>query len=81
MRAYTENRFKDNEETVEQHKADNEDQFSFMFRKNDELTAYIKTVEDTNSAHRKKYIEMNEVSLRDLVPNLTAADVEPDTEG
>ena len=24
---------------------------------------------------------MNEVSLRDLVPNLTEADVEPDTEG
>ena len=63
-------------------KQDTDDQFSTIFKLSDETNTYVKKVEKENAEFRHNYTaEMEKVSLLDLVPNLTADDIKPDTEG
>ena len=52
-----------------------------MFRQHDELKAFVKKVDETNNNFRKEFgQEMAQISLTDLVPNLTQEDIMPDTD-
>ena len=62
-------------------KQDTDDQFSTIFRMNDDTNKYLKKVENENAQFRQAYTKEMEVGLLDLVPNLTAEDIVPDTEG
>ena len=52
-----------------------------MFRQHDELKAFVKKVDETNNNFRKEFgQDMAQISLTDLVPNLTQEDIMPDTD-
>ena len=69
------------EQALEEHKRETEDEFAMVFRKNEDLQKYIKQVQDSQNEFRKYTEDMQEPSLLDLVPGLTADDIKPDTQG
>jgi len=54
------------------------EQHEILFRKNEELQTYLKGVEATNTTFRETLTVMENDSIHDLIPNLTAEDVAPD---
>lgn len=82
VRDFTEAHIKNNEKTIQTIKTQTATRFKDIFKRNEVLEAYVKNFEEGYIGFCKTYTADMEVqSLRDLVPELTAEDVAPDTEG
>ena len=52
-----------------------------MFRRNEQLQTQLTSVEKVNAEFREKHIdELAQEKITDIVPDLTEADIKPDTE-